>query len=458
MSLKLPEEFKTLVGSLIDDWSAFEAAHQQESPASIRLNPYKVHFTPELEQVPWCERGFYLSERPHYTMDPIFHAGAYYPQEAGSMLLDCVLRQLALNREELKVLDLCAAPGGKSTLILDWLDGNGLLVSNEIIAKRASVLRENLDKWGYANRVVCSSDPKVIERVGPVFDVAVVDAPCSGEGMFRKESDALNMWSMQTVEHCSQRQQRIVENAVKCLKPGGYLIYSTCTYNHRENEDVLTSLIDSFGVESVPLNIPDSWNVASSNYNGIHAARCFPHRTRSEGFFIAVLQLPKNHSAEKRIPRRRKSDESMRKTIAPWLRRPENFSYFEHRDQIFAIPQKVHDFAHYLTDKIHVLTIGLQVGRVIREELIPSEALALSIDLNRSNVQEYKLDESEAINYLSKIDSPINQAQDGLVLCTCLENPLGWAKIVSGKLKNRWPKEWRIINPSEPVSVVAKPS
>lgn len=457
MGLSLPDKFRESVADVIEGWSAFEKAHGEESPVSIRINPNKFTGTLDLPQVPWNQNGYYLKQRPHFTMDPWFHAGVYYPQEPGSMMLDHVLRQLPVEKENLRVLDLCAAPGGKSSLILDWLDGDGFLVSNEVIGKRARILRENLDKWGHANRLVSNSDPKHFGKLGKVFDIVVIDAPCSGEGMFRKEADALNMWSEDLVEHCHQRQRRILNDALACLKPGGFLIYSTCTYNTRENEEVLAPLLKEHGARSVSLDIPESWDISVTDRHGIFGCRCFPHRVLSEGFFIAALQLPgqsEKKPQKKKSKRQSSSKIKVAEPVTSWLTQPDRFSTIEHHRQTYFLPRAFQSWVLELAAKIHVLTIGVEAGKIIREILVPAAPMALSLDLNQEHLTSLELTDDQVIDYLCKQDIQMVSANNGWTLCKYRQMPIGWAKTVEGKLKNHWPKEWRIRHSSNSIAQV----
>lgn len=456
MTSIFPDKFRSLNESLVDDWSGFEAAHADPSPASIRINPKKINKKPQLTQIPWCQNGYYLPERPNYTLDPLFHAGAYYVQEPGSMLLSSVLQRLEIDKTEAKVLDLCAAPGGKSTLLLDWLDGNGLLVSNEVIGKRARVLEENLAKWGHANRIVSNSDPKQFARCGEIFDVVVVDAPCSGEGMFRKEQDAREMWNPELVEHCHLRQCRILAEAWDCLKPGGYLVYSTCTYNTRENESSILELINGKGGESVPMNFEKDWSITESQNLGVHGYRCFPHKLKSEGFFISVLQ--KNGStvepAHKRKNKFSLANKEAVNAIKPWLLNPEQFTATVHRDNVHFFPKEIESTIDELTRQIHVLSVGQQAGKIIRGELIPDTNLALSVSLNTNHIPTLELTVDDSLNYLRKMTIRIEDQEDGLYCITHRQVPFDISKIVSGALKSKWPKGWRILQTGNGINVL----
>ncbi|MGZ3814731.1 MAG: hypothetical protein ACXVJN_23130 [Mucilaginibacter sp.] len=236
-----PQNFLNLLaGSPGFDSENFTKAHQiSESPTSIRLNPFKISSIKGDSRVPWCNEGFYLDSRPSFTFDPLFHAGCYYVQEASSMFIDHILHYINKDSDGIKVLDLCAAPGGKSTLINSALKSNDLLVANEIIKTRVPVLTDNLTRWGTSNSIVTNNDPKDFGRLKGFFDIILVDAPCSGSGMFRKDPAAMNEWSEANVNLCHQRQERILADIYPSLKEDGYLIYSTCSYSVEENEDIL---------------------------------------------------------------------------------------------------------------------------------------------------------------------------------------------------------------------------
>ena len=241
------------------------------------LTPHSSFLT-----VKWCEQGRYLSERPKFTYDPLFHAGAYYVQEASSMFVWQALSQLV--EQDALVLDLCAAPGGKSTAIAQYLSENGFLVSNEYVPQRAHVLVENITKWGAPNCVVTNNAPRHFEKLKTRFDAILVDAPCSGEGMFRKDERAREEWSPANVDMCVERQREILESAWKVLKPGGVLIYSTCTFNSHENEEQVQWLIDEMEAEYLPLKIEDDWMITETE----RGYRFLPHKTRGETYLPGV--------------------------------------------------------------------------------------------------------------------------------------------------------------------------
>lgn len=455
MKILLPEDFKKLNADNVPDWVDFEMAMQHPPITSIRIHPEKGTIPKDEDGVPWCPNGYYLKTRPSFGSDPLFAAGAYYVQEASSMLLCHALNQLEPDTSELRVLDLCAAPGGKSTVLLDWLNHQGLLVSNEVIGKRARVLEENLDKWGYANRVVTQCDSEQFAALGPQFDVVLVDAPCSGEGMFRKDADALNMWSVENVKHCHQRQCRILENAAQCLKPGGVLLYSTCTYNTVENEESLRHFVQLTEGDPVTILYPDDWNLVSSSDPETGGVRCFPHRLRGEGFFLGAVRMPgklephDNKKATKNKSKKRKSTghsaAAAMDVLVGWLNYPEKWRTHVHRDEHYILPAEFADWTMGLATKLHVLSAGLKMGKIIRHELIPDHNLALSPLLSRTGVKHIEMNAQEIATYLEKGSQQFSDYPDGLYLVTHQQAGMGWAKVIRGQLKNRYPTHLRWI-------------
>ena len=298
--MQLPEDFiretKPLMGE--DRFNSYLEAFQEEAPVSIRLNP-KVYqrdgsLSPSV-QVPWCPEGFYLSDRPQFTFDPLFHAGCYYVQEAASMFITHILRAVANFSPftlHSSLLDLCAAPGGKSTAMLSVLPEGNTLVSNEPIPTRAQILLENITKWGAENCIVTNNYPRDFRKAKAKFDLILCDVPCSGEGMFRKDPATIGEWSLQNVEKCWRLQREIVADAWECLNPGGILIYSTCTFNTKENEENVRWIMEEYDAEPITIPTDPSWHITGSLLEGFDAPvyRFIPGITRSEGLFVAVLQ------------------------------------------------------------------------------------------------------------------------------------------------------------------------
>ena len=309
--MQLPEDFiretKQLMGA--ERFSRYMEAFDEEAPVSIRLNPQTLGDGSSLfdnnsapmsqtrknrpqmfEQVPWCKEGYYLEGRPQFTFDPLFHAGCYYVQEAASMFIVHVLRQYV--HETVEGLDMCAAPGGKSTAMLSVLPEGSTLVSNEPIPTRAQILLENITKWGAKNCIVTNNYPRDFKKAKAKFDLILCDVPCSGEGMFRKDPATIGEWSLQNVEKCWRLQREIVADAWECLNPGGILIYSTCTFNIKENEENVRWIIDTYEAEPIDIPTEPSWGITGSLLEGfdVPVYRFIPGITRSEGLFVCVLR------------------------------------------------------------------------------------------------------------------------------------------------------------------------
>jgi NOL1/NOP2/sun family putative RNA methylase len=407
-------------------------------PVSVRLHPEKVNSKLEiLSEVSWCRNAFYLKERPSFTLDPLFHAGSYYPQEAGSMLLDTVLRQLELPTEP-TILDLCAAPGGKSTLIASFLENKGLLVSNEVIQQRARILKENLNKWGYTNTIVTNNDPKDFERLHDFFDAIVVDAPCSGEGMFRKDPNARAEWSEDNVQLCLGRQKRIVMDVWDALNPGGFLIYSTCTFNTNENEENVSWLLEELGSELVKIIVPES---VLEGRNGI-GNYCIPGKTASEGFYIAALQKP--NGDKKRHKYTRKGDFTIQKDLMDLANfsKIDDISVFNWNNKLLALPKGLEDKMLHVQAQLRLQKMGTTLGEIAKKGIIPNEELALNPFLNCYNGR-IELDLKKALNYLHG-DTFSLAGNQGFQLMTYQHESLGWIKHLGNRFNNLYPKEWRI--------------
>ena len=318
---KLPVAFIETTRQLMGDerFCRYMESFEADVPVSIRLNPKKsLEFRGERlevrdgEPVPWCELGYYLPSRPNFTFDPLFHAGCYYVQEAASMFVHHVLQHPGLlpPTSDLRLLDLCAAPGGKSTCAVAALPPGTELWSNEPVAKRASILLENVTKWGYPNCHVTNNYPCDYVRSGLLFDVILCDVPCSGEGMFRRDPLTIGEWSQQNVEKCWRLQREIVADAWKCLRSGGILIYSTCTFNTKENEENVRWMIEHLGAEPLPVELRPEWNITGSLLPGFEEPvyRFIPGITRSEGLFMAVMRKPASADDGRSSKRKDKRD------------------------------------------------------------------------------------------------------------------------------------------------------
>ena len=430
------------------DFLEFETALTRTAPVSIRINPRKTDVdTADLEPVAWCLDGFYLPERPSFTIDPLFQAGAYYVQEASSMLLSEALKQTVNLSRPLRVLDLCAAPGGKSTLLASALHPDSLLVCNEVIRSRVSVLRENLTKWGYPNVVVSSHDPDDMGKLAGFFDVLVVDAPCSGEGLFRKDPDAVQQWSEANVQLCSARQKRILAAAAPLLDEGGILIYSTCTYNDAENTDNVNYLTRN-GFRNRPLDLPPDWNVVEKKTTDAVGYQCYPHRVRGEGFFISVFQKTAFTAPVKLDARTFRSIRALRPretaSAAKWLQNPGDFSFWEKPNgDVMALAKALEKTFLFLDNALYNKGFGLEMGQFKGQDFIPSHALALSTAINQT-LPAVALSKEDALRYFKKENLAFDEPVNGWLLAQYNGLNLGWVKGVGNRINNYLPKDWRI--------------
>ena len=399
--------------------------------------------------VPWSSYGFYLTERPSFTFDPFFHAGMYYVQEASSMFLEQVLKQTVDIASPLRVLDLCAAPGGKSTLLQSLISENSLLVSNEVIKSRAAILEENMIKWGAANVVITNNDPAHFARLENYFDVIVVDAPCSGSGLFRRDPAAIEEWSENNVQLCSQRQQRIIADVWPALKKDGILIYSTCSYSVAEDEAVLDWLAAHFAVEGKRLSVDDSWQITETNAHrsDLFGYRFYPDKLKGEGFFIAAVQKKDGDIFRGRKPGKGileklgKAEEAM---VKPWLQRDIELAFFKQQEYLVAIPAGLETTIPVLQTALYIKKAGVVLGKPAGGALVPDHQLAVSTLVNKQ-LPSFALSRQQAIQYLRREEMMLDTSLRGWVLADYENHHLGWMKILPNRINNYYPKEWRIL-------------
>ena len=436
-----PEKFKTKV--LNDSFLEGEIllnALNTNSPTAIRLNPFKQKVELEgMSLVPWCNESYYLTERPIFTLDPLFHAGCYYPQETGSMFLDFVFRKIDLPNEPI-VLDLCAAPGGKSTLISSFLDNKGLLVSNEVIQSRAQILKENIIKWGTYNNIVTNNDPKDFGKIKHTFDLIVVDAPCSGEGMFRKDPKTRTEWSEENVQLCASRQKRIVADCWESLKSNGYLIYSTCTFNPSENEENVQWITEELGGEIINIDtdlLPKGRN-AIGNYG-------LPSKVNTEGFYIAVIRK-KGEPTTLNSKKIKINDKTITKfketTILNAFIDTTPLEIFQFKEHLFGVKKEFQELFFQLKENLKIIHFGTEIGEISRKGFIPHELLPFSILIN-NQLPKIELNKQQALQYL-KGETFSLIGEKGYCLITYKNQVLGFIKHLGNRFNNLYPKEWRI--------------
>ncbi|MCP4443340.1 MAG: rRNA methyltransferase [Aureispira sp.] len=449
--MQLPSDFLTAIKELLgEETSAFKTALEGDSAVSIRLNPYKdIDSDFDLsDRVQWTQRSFYLDVRPDFVADPLWHGGAYYVQEASSMFLEQAVKQYLDTAEMNTVLDLCAAPGGKSTHLADLIGKQSLLVSNEVIKSRAKILSENIQKWGSGNVLVTCNDPKDIGKIEGFFDLMVVDAPCSGEGMFRKLPHSIKEWSAQNVKLCAARQKRILSDVWPALKPDGILIYSTCTYNNQENEENLDWLTEQFDAESLPVEFDAEWGVTERSYKGVKGYHFYPHKTRGEGFFIAVIR--KTSGKKHKLPKKRKEHfESPEKKVVQeaekWIINAKNHRFGQLNDELFVFNRKQYQLFDYLCGELYVIYAGTKVASITRKGVNPTAALALSTRLDQDNVKMIEVDQLDALRFLKQESISETNMPKGWYLITYKGLGLGWIKALGNRVNNYYPKEWRIL-------------
>ena len=452
MAVNLPQAFVESTRAALGDKAdvVVEAILAGESVTAVRANPFKIsaddlrrRFAAAGEDVPWCADAFYLKERPVFSLDPLIHAGAYYVQDPSAMfvwsLAEVLIRQ---SEASLKVLDLCAAPGGKSTAVASALRPSDLLVSNEVIGSRASVLAENMVKWGRSNTIVTNNDPKDFARLAASFDIILADVPCSGEGMFRKDPGAVAEWSPENVNLCAARQRRIVADVWPSLREGGWLIYSTCTFNSSENDDNVEWICSELGAEPVALlramSAPGQGEQCVSTRCGLQFA---PGITRGEGQYVAVLR--KTSSAK---PASFKPAKPLRKAPCNWLM--DGFDSFSVETSagtlIKAYPQALVQDIRQFEERLKVLRSGVAVASVKGRDLIPQADLALSQAFRQDAFQQVELAKDQALQYLRCEALQLPDAPKGFLTVTCEGLPLGFVKNLGNRANNLFPQAWRL--------------
>ncbi len=451
LSAKFIEQIEELMGK--GEAKALCLALDKKAPTSIRFNQKKAKptITSRLNlgaSVPWCTNANYLNERPLFTADPLFHLGYYYVQEASSMLLQQVKQ--FLGDKPIKALDLCAAPGGKSTLLQDILPEGSLLVSNEVVPNRASILLENMLKCGNPMSIVTSSMPDKWAKVKDTFDFILVDAPCSGEGMFRKEMRARQEWQADSPILCAMRQKDILSNIYGSLRANGLLVYSTCTFNRLENEDIVNFIMEEFDVEALDFeDLPEG--VLLSPYSSYPCYRMQPNRLQGEGLFMAVFRK-KGDTETKTFSNPKKQSKNKKQISIPqevksFLRNAKAYEWELQGDNtIYAYKALLSDCLKVLkVKKIAVLSAGIPVAEVKGKSLIPHSALALSTELNEEAFESVELNQEDCIRYLGRQNIQLEgNLSKGFKLITYQGLGLGFVKHLGNRANNLYPNEWRI--------------
>jgi 16S rRNA C967 or C1407 C5-methylase (RsmB/RsmF family)/NOL1/NOP2/fmu family ribosome biogenesis protein len=452
-SLAFPIEFeKRMHKQLGAEWPAFAKAHSEPAPVSIRVNPYKstgaLSLTGKTTPIQWSKYGYYLDSRPVFTLDPLFHAGCYYVQEASSMLLEQAIKSVVDNATAIRALDLCAAPGGKSTHLLSLLPTDSLLVSNEVIRSRATILAENMCKWGHSNVMVTNNDPEDFRRLEGFFDLIVVDAPCSGEGLFRKDPDSCKEWSADNAKLCSLRQQRILRDVWPSLKEGGVLIYSTCTYNAEENAENIRKFSTENTCEAIPLTLHPSWGVHLLDFG----YQCLPSHVAGEGFYLCMLRKKESQTSV-----------SLRRTKKIFAKPPRLAANYENwvaglspvfvqfHDYLLMIPENLFHEMEFISTQLKVISTGTTIGTLKNTKLVPDHALAMSVHLAKEAFQVIPVSKEEALLYFRKESFWRESVEKGYTLIEYSGQPLGFVNVLDSRMNNLYPADWRIrMAPAKP--------
>ncbi|MGN0231542.1 MAG: rRNA cytosine-C5-methyltransferase [Muribaculaceae bacterium] len=449
--MTLPADFIAQMQQTLeaDEAARLFAALGEEPKVSVRRNTSKcAPFSAGSAVVPWCSDGKYLARREAFTFDPLLHGGSYYVQDASSMIIATIVRRLTNGSGPVCYLDLCAAPGGKSTAAIDALPPQSLVVCNEIMNNRAQVLRENIIKWGSPYCVVSNNDSAAIARMGGFFDIIATDVPCSGEGMFRKDDEAVSQWTPALVEQCAARQREIVDNAWKALKPGGFLIYSTCTYNREENEKMIDYIVSKHHAESIDMHLDTDFGIRRGIDTCHHCYRFMPHITDGEGLFIAVLRkldddltLPavRAHASKSR----RGNEPAVDRSVEQWLAKPADFQLYMISDTVVAIPRLYAAEIAALSSTLRVVHRGIAVATAKGRDYVPTQSLALSTALSASAFERAEVPYDAAISYL-RGESICVDAPRGVVALTYRGTVIGFVKNLGNRANNLYPKEWRI--------------
>lgn len=441
MMCNLPESFLNRMKLILNqDFDHFISAYEGSAIQSIRLNPKKeTDEFDDLKTVKWYENGKFLKEKRQFITDPLWHAGVYYVQEASSMILAEVFNQLYPNDSPKNALDLCAAPGGKSTLLQSLINENTVLTANEVIKSRVQILKENHIRLGNSgNLIITQNDPKDFKSLTEFYDYIQIDAPCSGEGMFRKDEVALKQWSEANCQLCVERQKRILADIFPALAKDSFLVYSTCTFNPNENEKLMDWVCKAFDFESIQINFKPEWKIKEVNYNGVFGYYFYPHLVESEGLFIAILK--KNSGFGLNFPKLVKMGKTL---IEPHLIEDENI--FLKNGIFYWESPELSAIKSVLAKKLNIVYSGIELGEKKGKDFIPSQAMA-NFHKNLHYFPRVEVDKNQALDFLRGKDPNLNLEKNGIYLLTYQGFGLGWVKFIGNRSNNYYPKPWRIKN------------
>ncbi len=441
-----PEEFIRRLKSqeyIDSEW----LLHSLDEPAkaSIRINPAKWNNEPvDASPVPWCKTGFTFKERPSFTADPLFHAGCYYPQEASGMFLEVIFNQLFEERENIRILDLCAAPGSKSTHLATLVGKNGCLIANDVIKPRASILAENMTRWGIPNTIVTCNDPSETGRLRGYFDLILVDAPCSGEGMFRNIK-AREEWSEENAVLCCKRQRRILLDIWPALKENGILVYSTCTFNPAENEENVKWLTEKAICENIKIDISSFPEITEINYKGTTGYGFYPGKTNGDGFFVAVVR--KNEPTEEltfKHPDRHNSISTSDLKVAREMTCDYPGEIYKYGDTVFHTPLPSCEI-QTLGKMLRIIKPGTALFKPLKNDFIPLHDSAVSLLTNKNFFPAVELDYHQSVSYLKKENINIPGSTIGWNIVKYRGVNFGFVKSTGNRINNYFPIKQRIM-------------
>ena len=456
---QLPEKFvATLTAELgAEECQALCAALDTPATVAIRLHPDKPSTAADgARPIAWSDGGYYLDERPSFTTDPAFHAGAYYVQEPSSQFVGYLLRPIIERTPRLRLLDLCAAPGGKSTLYSSLVGCDGLVVANEINRQRAAVLADNVRKWGVGNVAVTNNDPAHFAGFEQWFDVVAVDAPCSGEGMFRKTPEARDEWNDGSAAMCADRQLKILQDIWPTLRADGTIIYSTCTFNRTEDEGLLERFSEWVGEDELEaadeVVVGDDWGIVCSRIGVWQTFRFMPHRAEGEGFFAAIARKSSNAGGKSRNPKSRKTifsapDKKSVTELERWVKEPKHMKWTAINDTYYGYYASHADDMRVLAESMTVIHSGVCMGQIFKGKLKPEHSLAMFTGLNTSAIPTVEVSREMALDYLRRGDIGVTEQMVEGINLLCYEGlPLGWIKRVGNRSNNLYPNSLRILN------------
>lgn len=446
--LSLLKEYPT------DIFDGIEEALSDTPSVAARVNPLKGVAPPAgRKPVAWNECGFYLPRRIPFTFDPSLHQGLYYVQDASSMIISRIIKQIS-GEKPVTYLDACAAPGGKTTAAISVLPQGSVVVANEYETRRVAALRENLMKWGYPATVVTAGDTRQFRGLPHFFDIIAADVPCSGEGMMRKDDDAVEQWSKSLVKSCAFRQREIIDNIIGSLRHGGYLIYSTCTFNREENEKIIDYICDTYGFETIAISVDTDWGIDSGIATRHHCLRFIPGRVDGEGLFVALLRKPDgDDNRSDRTDERKKTSRQKTADFSRLL--SDDFVFDTGSDgRVTAFPSVSEITMRQLLRRVKVVDYGIEIGQMKGKNLIPSQSLAMSVALNPNAFPTVEISLTSAIDYLRHLAITLPEgAPHGIVLLTFEARPLGFVKNLGNRANNLYPQSMRILSQNNPVLI-----